>query len=73
MGGFGSAVLECLSAAGLSNTSVARLGISDAYVEHGGRKELLAGLGLDVAGIMAACRNLAEQCGAGQSEIAQTS
>ena len=72
MGGFGSAVLECLSAAGLSNTYIARLGISDAYVEHGSRKELLASLGLDVAGIMAACRNLAEQCGAGQSEIAQT-
>ena len=71
MGGFGSAVLECLNEAGLSAAHTARLGISDAFVEHGGREELLASQGLDAAGIETACRDLAERCGAGHSKIAQ--
>jgi len=71
MGGFGSAVLECLNDAGLSAAHTARLGISDVFVEHGGREELLASQGLDAAGIVTACRDLAERCGAGHSKIAQ--
>jgi 1-deoxy-D-xylulose-5-phosphate synthase len=56
MTGFGSALLESANAAGLPTTHITRLGIPDAYVEHGEREELLADLGLDAAGIAAACR-----------------
>jgi 1-deoxy-D-xylulose-5-phosphate synthase len=59
MGGFGSAVLEAASEAGLDTSRVRRLGIPDQFVEHGERGELLAELGLDAAGIAAACRALA--------------
>jgi 1-deoxy-D-xylulose-5-phosphate synthase len=56
MGGFGSAVLEAASSAGVDASRVRRLGIPDQFVEHGERGELLADLGLDTAGIVAACR-----------------
>jgi 1-deoxy-D-xylulose-5-phosphate synthase len=55
-GGFGAAVLEAASDAGLDTSRVRRLGIPDQFIEHGERGELLAGLGLDAAGIAAACR-----------------
>ena len=56
MGGFGSAVLEAASEAGLDTSRIRRLGIPDQFVEHGSRNELLADLGLDAAGIVRACR-----------------
>lgn len=56
MGGFGSAVLEAASEAGVDASRLRRLGIPDHFVEHGERDELLADLGLDAAGIAAACR-----------------
>jgi 1-deoxy-D-xylulose-5-phosphate synthase len=56
MGGFGSAVLEAASEAGLDASRVHRLGIPDHFIEHGSRSELLADLGLDAAGIVRACR-----------------
>jgi 1-deoxy-D-xylulose-5-phosphate synthase len=59
MGGFGSAVLEAASDAGLDTSHICRLGIPDKFVEHGERSELLAELGLDANGIAAACRKLA--------------
>lgn len=59
MGGFGSAVLEAAAAAGVDASRVRTLGISDHFVEHGERGELLASLGIDAAGIANACRNLA--------------
>jgi 1-deoxy-D-xylulose-5-phosphate synthase len=59
-GGFGSAVLEACTDAGVDASRVARLGIPDRYIEHGERDELLADLGLDVAGIAAACHRMAE-------------
>jgi 1-deoxy-D-xylulose-5-phosphate synthase len=59
MGGFGSAVLEAAADAGVDASRVRRLGILDSFVEHGERGELLADLGLDAAGIAAACRDLA--------------
>ncbi len=43
----------------LDTSHVRRLGIPDHFVEHGERGELLADLGLDAAGIAAACRELA--------------
>lgn len=55
-GGFGSAVLEAANEAGLDTRRIVRLGIPDRYIEHGERDELLADLGLDAAGIIAACR-----------------
>lgn len=58
MGGFGSAVLEAVNAAGLDATRIRRLGIPDRFIEHGTREELLADLGLDADGIANACREL---------------
>ena len=46
-GGFGSAVLEAASDAGLDTHGIRRLGIPDRFIEHGERAELLADLGLD--------------------------
>jgi 1-deoxy-D-xylulose-5-phosphate synthase len=60
MGGFGSAVLEAASDAGLDTRKIRRLGIPDRFVEHAGREELLADLGLDAGGIAKACREAAE-------------
>ena len=50
MGGAGSAVLECLAAAGLA-VPVLQLGLPDQFVEHGDPVKLLALCGLDAAGI----------------------
>jgi len=58
-GGFGSAVLEAVSDAGLSAAHVRRLGIPDRFVEHGERDELLADLGLDAEGIAQTARYMA--------------
>ena len=63
--GFGGAVLESVNDAGVHAGPILRLGLPDRFVEHGERGELLADLGLDAAGIAAACRRLAgrEQIG----------
>ncbi|MCA9271186.1 MAG: 1-deoxy-D-xylulose-5-phosphate synthase [Planctomycetales bacterium] len=58
--GFGSAVLEAASEMGLDTRRVRRLGIPDEFVPHAERGELLADLGLDVAGIFEACREMAD-------------
>jgi 1-deoxy-D-xylulose-5-phosphate synthase len=60
MGGFGSAVLEAASDAGLVTAGLHRFGVPDRFIEHASRKELLADLGLDSQGIAAACRRLAK-------------
>ncbi|MEK6247050.1 MAG: 1-deoxy-D-xylulose-5-phosphate synthase, partial [Planctomycetales bacterium] len=62
MGGFGSAVLECLNDAGVS-ASVERIGVPDEFIEHGDRNELLSLLGLDVTGIVNTCLRMAKRCG----------
>ncbi|MBL8332143.1 MAG: 1-deoxy-D-xylulose-5-phosphate synthase [Rubrivivax sp.] len=49
-GGAGSAVAECLAAAGLS-LPMLHLGLPDEFIEHGDPAKLLAGVGLDAAGI----------------------
>ena len=59
MGGFGAAVLEAASDAGLDTSRIHRLGVPDRFVEHGGRAELLSDLGLDEHGIAQSCRQLA--------------
>ena len=63
MGGFGSAVLEAASDAGLSTGHVRRLGIPDRYVEHADRSEQLAELGLNARGLVRTCRQLAKLSG----------
>jgi 1-deoxy-D-xylulose-5-phosphate synthase len=68
MGGFGSAVLEAACDAGLTTQHLRRLGIPDRFIEHGERNELLAELGLDTAGIVSACRAMADGVGVLKSE-----
>jgi 1-deoxy-D-xylulose-5-phosphate synthase len=58
MGGFGSAVLECVNQLRLSSERISTLGIPDAFIEHGDRDELLSELGLDVSGICTVARRL---------------
>ncbi|MEX2286313.1 MAG: 1-deoxy-D-xylulose-5-phosphate synthase [Planctomycetaceae bacterium] len=60
-GGFGSAVLEAANSAGLNTRHVRRLGIPDRFIEHADRDELLADLGLDVAGLVAVARAMAHR------------
>ncbi|CFW40402.1 1-deoxy-D-xylulose-5-phosphate synthase [Bordetella pertussis] len=55
MGGAGSAVLETLAEAGVT-LPVLQLGLPDAFIDHGDQAALLAGLGLDAAGIERAIR-----------------
>ncbi len=50
-GGFGSAVLECLSGKKLKKTKILLHGIPDKFVEHGSQDELLKDLSLDEEGI----------------------
>ncbi len=50
MGGAGSAVTESLNAAGLV-CPVLQLGLPDRFIDHGEQSALLAGVGLDSAGI----------------------
>jgi 1-deoxy-D-xylulose-5-phosphate synthase len=61
MGGFGSAVLELLAdKVGLGELKVKRVGLPDAFVEHGGQRELRRKLGMDKDGIKRALLELAE-------------
>ncbi len=55
MGGAGSAVAECLAAAGVQ-APLLQLGLPDHFSEHGDPGKLLAMLGLDAAGIEASIR-----------------
>ncbi|TAN40039.1 MAG: 1-deoxy-D-xylulose-5-phosphate synthase [Nitrospirae bacterium] len=57
-GGFGSAVLECISRSGLSGVSIKMLGIGDQFVEHGTQKFLRNKYGLDEEGICRAATAL---------------
>ena len=55
MGGAGSAVAECLAAAGLSR-ALLHLGLPDRFIDHGDTGLLLAEVGLDKAGLLRAVR-----------------
>ncbi len=50
-GGFGSAVLELIAAAGLEDVSVHRIGMPDSFIEHGTAAEQRGRLQLDGSGI----------------------
>ncbi len=56
-GGFGSAVLELFSDAGMLGVRISRMGIPDHFVEHGTRSELLEDLGLTAQGIVRHARS----------------
>jgi len=55
MGGAGSAVAECLAAAGLA-PALLHLGLPDRFIDHGDTGVLLAEVGLDKPGLLAAIR-----------------
>jgi 1-deoxy-D-xylulose-5-phosphate synthase len=50
-GGFGSAVMECLSEGDAGEAPLLRLGLPDKFVEHGPREKLLGMVGLSPEGI----------------------
>jgi 1-deoxy-D-xylulose-5-phosphate synthase len=55
-GGFGSAVLECLESNGLAGIKTHRIGLPDAFIEHGTQKVLRRKYGLDAEGIYASAK-----------------
>jgi 1-deoxy-D-xylulose-5-phosphate synthase len=57
-GGFGSAVLEALNDAGLGSVAVERIGLPDAFVEHGPQTLLRTRYGLNAAAIAQAALQL---------------
>jgi 1-deoxy-D-xylulose-5-phosphate synthase len=61
MGGFGSAVLENLDAAGMTGVKSLRIGLPDAYIEHGAQALLRKKYGLDADGIYASVREFVMQ------------
>ena len=69
VGGFGSAVLEAASDAGLNTSTITRLGIPDRFVEHGERAELLDSINLSLDGLVRVARN----CSSGSNAAANIS
>ena len=51
-GGFGSAVLETLSDAGVTGLRVERIGVADTFVEHGPQQLLRSLYGIDASAIV---------------------
>jgi 1-deoxy-D-xylulose-5-phosphate synthase len=51
-GGFGSAVLETLSDAGVTRLRVERIGVADTFVEHGPQQLLRSLYGIDASAIV---------------------
>jgi 1-deoxy-D-xylulose-5-phosphate synthase len=60
-GGFGSTVLECLEARGITGIKTHRIGLPDAYIEHGSLSELRQKYGLDTDGIYASVKEFLEK------------
>jgi 1-deoxy-D-xylulose-5-phosphate synthase len=70
MGGFGSAVLECLAEHDVS-VPVLRVGLPDRFVEQGSQRELRARLCLDADGIAFQVREFVSACSVqGGSQVA---
>jgi len=57
-GGFGSAVLELLAEEGMTGVQVVRMGLPDAFVEHGEAKEIRKEIGLTVEDAIAHCERM---------------
>lgn len=60
MGGAGSAVAEVINAWGIT-TKLLQLGLPDAYVDHGKPADMLASIGLNAEGILAAIEHRLKQ------------
>ncbi|MDX9785962.1 MAG: 1-deoxy-D-xylulose-5-phosphate synthase [Desulfobacterales bacterium] len=60
-GGFGSAVLECLSDRGVTGFQMKRIGIADHFVEHGPQKMLRSLHGIDADAIVHAAGELLQK------------
>jgi 1-deoxy-D-xylulose-5-phosphate synthase len=71
--GFGSAVLEYAVAHGLPAQQITRLGMPDRLIAHATRKEQLAEVGLDPAGIARSVRDAVRAAAAAIAEEAETS
>lgn len=69
LGGLGSAVLELFSDCGASDLMVKRLGLPDAFVEHGPIHVLREKWGLDKEGILKEARALCRMQGEGSSFV----
>ncbi len=61
LGGFGSAVLECIDAKGVTGIKTHRIGLPDSYIEHGAQKVLRQKYGLDADGIYASVKEFIER------------
>ena len=61
LGGFGSAVLECLDASLVGGVKTLRIGLPDAYIEHGSQNVLRRRYGLDADGIYTKVREFVMQ------------
>ena len=59
-GGFGSAILELINDNGVVNVGVKRLGIDDAFVEHGPQRALRNKYHVDAAAIIETARTMME-------------
>ena len=59
-GGFGSAVLECLSDKGVTGFSLKRIGMPDTFIEQGTQDFLRSKYGIDVPAIVMAAKKLFE-------------
>jgi 1-deoxy-D-xylulose-5-phosphate synthase len=57
-GGFGSAVLECLSDQGITGFRLKCIGIADTFVEHGSQEILRSKYGIDAHAIFSAVKRL---------------
>jgi 1-deoxy-D-xylulose-5-phosphate synthase len=60
-GGFGSAVLECLDANGVAGIKTHRIGVPDAFIEHGTQQVLRKKYGLDADGIYLSVKEFIER------------
>ncbi|CAN5191524.1 1-deoxy-D-xylulose-5-phosphate synthase [soil metagenome] len=65
MGGAGAAVAEALAAAGIAKP-ILILGLPDRFIDHGDSAQLLAGCGLDAAGIAA---SIEQRFGKGEPKL----
>ncbi len=69
-GGFGGAVLECLSDHMISGCRVIRLGIPDIFVEHGAQRILRSKYGIDAQAIAGAAHRIMAESGLSRSKTA---
>jgi len=59
-GGFGSAVLECLTDHGVNGVYVKRIGLPDTFIEHGPQGMLRTQCGIDAAAIVQTAQKLCQ-------------